>query len=54
MDLRVLVDGSFYLNRLLFFKRKYYPSTPDLTPEQIIQALNSVIRKHLNGGRDTY
>ena len=56
MDLKVavLVDGSFYLNRLLFFKRKYYPSSSDLTPEQIIQALNSVIRKHLNGSRDTY
>jgi len=56
MDLKVavLVDGSFYLNRLQFFKRKYYPSEPELTPEQVVQALNTVIRKHLNSNRDTY
>lgn len=56
MDLKVavLVDGSFYLNRLNFFKRKYYPSFPELTAEQVVKILNNIIKKHLNGSDDYY
>ncbi len=57
MDLRVavLVDGSFFLKRLQFFKRKYYSSQPELTPEQTVQVLSECVRRHINsGGQDTY
>jgi len=50
MDIKVavLVDGSFFLKRLNFFKRKYYPSHSDLTAIEVVQILNSSIKKHLN------
>lgn len=57
MDIKVavLVDGSFFLKRLEFFKRKYYPSLPELTPEQTVQILSTTIKRHLNGGgKDIY
>lgn len=57
MDIKVavLVDGSFFLKRLQFYKRKYYSSQPDLTPEQVVQILTAVVRKHLNSvGKGTY
>lgn len=52
LSVAVLVDGSFYLNRLQFFKRKYYASSPELTHLEIIQVLNKVIRKHLKGNNN--
>ena len=57
MDIKVavLVDGSFFLKRLEFFKRKYYTSLPELTPEQTVQILSMAIKRHLNGGgQDVY
>ncbi|GAB2195877.1 PIN domain-containing protein [Sessilibacter sp. MAH4] len=50
MDLRVavLVDGSFFLKRLQFFKRKYYGRQPDLSPEQTAKILSECVKKHLN------
>lgn len=57
MDIKVavLVDGSFFLKRLEFFKRKYYASLPELTPEQTVQILSMAIKRHLNGGgQDVY
>lgn len=52
MDIRVavLVDGSFFLKRLEFFKRKYYASLPELTPEQTVQILTTAIKRHLSSG----
>ncbi|CRL65635.1 MULTISPECIES: NYN domain-containing protein [Proteus] len=51
----VLVDASFFLKRLNFFKRHYFPSEPELTPKQIVQVLNSCIRRHINdGNKSTY
>ncbi len=49
MDIKIafLIDGSFFLNRLQFFKRKYYSSKPDLTSEQIILVIQQIIKKHL-------
>lgn len=49
MNIRVafLVDGSFYTNRLYYFKRKYYASQPDLTAQQVIYVLNKMVWKHL-------
>ncbi|MCG9747787.1 NYN domain-containing protein [Shewanella sp. Isolate8] len=57
MDLKVavLVDGSFFLKRLQFFKRKYYGPQPDLSPEQTVQILSECVKRHINnGGQDTY
>lgn len=57
MDIKVavLVDASFFLKRLNFFKRHYFPSEPELTPKQIVQVLNSCIRRHINdGNQSTY
>ncbi|PTQ90017.1 NYN domain-containing protein [Agitococcus lubricus] len=39
--------GLFFLNRLQFFKRKYYLSKPDLTSEQIVLVIQQIIKKHL-------
>lgn len=49
MDIKIafLIDGSFFLNRLQFFKRKYYSSKPDLTSEQIVLVIQQIIKKHL-------
>ena len=49
MDVKVaiLIDGSFFLKRLKFYKRHYFPSKPRLTPEQLVRVLHLVIRKHL-------
>lgn len=54
MDIKVavLVDGSFFLKRLQFFKRKYYSSHGELTPEQTVQILVSVVRRHLKSGNN--
>lgn len=53
MDFKVafLVDGSFYLKRLSFFKRKYYGSKPDLDPQQVVQLLNRIVKKHIESER---
>ncbi|QUX90324.1 nuclease [Marinomonas sp. A3A] len=50
MDIKVafLVDGSFFLKRLQFFKRKYYTTHPDLTANETVQILSLAIRRHLN------
>lgn len=51
MDIRVavLVDGSFFLKRLQYFKRKYFASQIDLDAAQTVNLLNKIARKHLNG-----
>ena len=57
MDIKVavLVDSSFFLKRLQFYKRKYYNSQGELTPEQTVQILAAVVRRHLNGANnETY
>ncbi len=57
MDLKVaiLVDGSFFLKRLQFFKRRYYSSRPDLTPYEVVQVLSTIVKRHINGaGDNTY
>ncbi|MBO2680160.1 NYN domain-containing protein [Shewanella algae] len=57
MDIKVavLVDASFFLKRLKFFKRSYFPSEPELTPKQVVQVLNHCIKRHLNDGKtNTY
>ena len=49
MDIKVavLVDGSFFIKRLFFYKRKFFESAPDLTGEQMSEALMSTVKKHL-------
>lgn len=57
MDIKVavLVDASFFLKRLDFFKRRYFSSLPDLTPQQVVQILNGCIKRHINDGHsNTY
>lgn len=50
MDLRVavLVDGSFFLQRLSFFKRKFFATKGDLTPSQVVKILTSSVKKHIS------
>ncbi|MCL1077482.1 hypothetical protein D5R81_05410 [Parashewanella spongiae] len=50
MDMRVavLVDASFFLKRLEFFKKKYFPTQAELEPKQVVQVLNICIKRHLN------
>lgn len=57
MDIKVavLVDGSFYLKRLNFFKRRYFPHVPNPTSKQVVQILNSCIKRHLHESpKNTY
>lgn len=57
MDLRVavLVDGSFFLKRLQYFKREYYKSQAALTPEQTVKVLTECVRRHLrSSNQDVY
>ena len=49
MDIKaaILVDGSFFLKRLQFFKRKYYQSHSELSPAETVQILSIISKKHL-------
>jgi uncharacterized LabA/DUF88 family protein len=44
----ILVDGSFFIQRANFFKRKYFSSQPDFTAENYISILQGVIKRHLH------
>lgn len=50
MDIKiaVLVDGSFFIKRLLFFRRKFFGQAPELTGEQMAKVLTSAVKKHLH------
>ena len=50
MDIKVavLVDGSFFIKRLLFFRRKFFGQAPELTGEQMAEVLTSAVKKHLH------
>lgn len=54
MNLRVavLIDGSFFLKRLQFFKNTYYGSHPDLSAKDTTYILNKIIYKHLQSDND--
>lgn len=57
MDIKVavLVDGSFYINRLQYYKRRYYAEHPELTPAQAVKVLTSAIMRHVkNGSHNNY
>ena len=49
MDIKVavLVDGSFFIKRLLFYKRKFFECAPELTGTQMSEALMRTVKKHL-------
>lgn len=49
----ILVDGSFFVNRTNFFKRKYFPSHPELTAEQYLAVLQGIIRRHLSNDQNS-
>lgn len=53
INVAVLVDASFFLKRLNFFKRRYFRSEPELTPKQVVQVLNCCIKRHLNDGNSS-
>lgn len=46
----LLVDGSFFIKRVQSFKRKYFNSSPDLTPSQMVDCLKEVVWRHIDGG----
>lgn len=55
MELRtaILIDGSFFINRANFFKRKYFASQPEFTAEKLIEVLNGVTRRHLSSNSNS-
>lgn len=48
----ILIDGSFFIQRVNFFKRKYFASQPDLSAQLYIDILQGVIRRHLYESND--
>ncbi len=44
----ILVDGSYFVNRTNFFKRKYFSKQGDLTASHYIDILQRIIGKHLS------
>lgn len=47
----ILVDGSFFIKRLQFFKRTYFQSQPDLTSTETIKVLNKITWNHLQNDK---
>ncbi|WP_163836837.1 NYN domain-containing protein [Spartinivicinus ruber] len=56
MDIRtaILVDGSFFLKRLFYYKRTYFPNIETLTSEEILACLDKVVTKHLKSNGNIY
>lgn len=50
MDIKVavLVDGSFFIKRVQFHRKKYFHDQPELTGKQMAEVLMSTVRRHLN------
>jgi len=44
----ILVDGSYFVNRTNYFKRKYFSEQGDLTALHYIGILQGIIRRHLS------
>lgn len=44
----ILVDGSYFVNRTNYFKRKHFNSQPALTASDYIGVLQKIIGKHLS------
>lgn len=49
MDIRVaiLIDGSFFLKRLSYYKNHYFSSQPELSARDTVTILQKIITKHL-------
>lgn len=49
MDVRVavLVDGSFFLKRLRYYKNYYFSTQPELTAKNTVAILQKIVSKHL-------
>ena len=47
----ILVDGSFFVQRVNYFKRKYFSAQPDLSAEQYIAILQGVTNRHLSSDK---
>jgi uncharacterized LabA/DUF88 family protein len=43
----ILVDGSFFIQRVDFFQRKFFSSQPNFTAAQYIEILQALIKRHL-------
>jgi len=43
----ILVDGSFFVQRANFFRRKYFASQADFTAVHYVEILQGVIKRHL-------
>lgn len=48
----ILVDGSFFVQRANFFKRKYFASQADFSASQYIDILQGVIKRHLGSDQN--
>lgn len=49
----VLVDGSFFIQRVQAMKRRYFPEHDRLTPEQMVACLKEIVWRHINTGRNS-
>lgn len=49
----ILVDGSFFIQRVFANKRRYFVSASDLTPVQMVECLKEVVWRHIRNGRNS-
>lgn len=58
MDVKtaILVDGSFFVRRVLFFHKKYFASQPALMGQQLVDVLTTLVKRHLSsrGAHDKF
>lgn len=56
MDIKVaiLIDGSFFIRRLLLHYRKFFYSHPPLTAKQTIAIIKKLVSKHLNSPKSNH
>lgn len=46
----ILVDGSFFIKRVLSNKKRYFSEVEEFTPKQMVECLQEVIWRHLKNG----
>lgn len=47
LKVAVLIDGSFFLKRLGFYKKKYFNNSPELTAKNTVSIISKITLKHL-------